>query len=50
MTPTSSRVSAKVVDIVDATTGTVILKSHVDPLDDLALEVDSIKTNRLPPT
>ena len=40
----------KVVDIVDATTGTVILKSHVDALDDLALEVDSIKTNRLPPS
>ena len=40
----------KVVDIVDATSGTVILKSHVDPLDDLALEVDSIKTNRLPPS
>jgi len=41
---------AKVVDIVDAPTGTVVLKQHVDALDDLALEVDSIKTNRLPPS
>jgi len=40
---------AKVVDIEDAATGTVVLKPNVDALDDLALEVDSIKTNRLPP-
>ena len=41
---------AAVVDIDDAATGTVRLKQHVDALDDLALEADSIKTNRLPPT
>jgi VWA domain-containing protein len=41
---------AKVVDIEDAATGTVVLKTDVDALDDLALEVDSIKTNRLPPS
>jgi hypothetical protein len=40
---------SKVVDIDDAATGTVRLKQHVDPLDDLALEVGSIKTNRLSP-
>jgi hypothetical protein len=39
----------KVVDIEDAATGTVRLKQHVDPLDDLALEVGSVKTNRLSP-
>jgi hypothetical protein len=40
---------AKVVDIEDAATGTVRLKEHVDAHDDLALEVDSVKTNRLSP-
>jgi von Willebrand factor type A C-terminal domain len=40
----------KVVDIDDAATGTVRLKQHVDALDDLALEVGSVKTNRLPAT
>ena len=39
---------AKVVDIEDAASGTVRLKQDVDALDDLALEVDSVKTNRLP--
>jgi hypothetical protein len=41
---------AKVVDIIDAGTGTVKLKANVDAFDDNALQVDSIKTNRLPPT
>jgi hypothetical protein len=39
---------AAVVDIEDAATGTVRLKQQVDALDDLALEADSVKTNRLP--
>jgi hypothetical protein len=40
---------AKVVDIEDAATGTVRLKPDADARDELALQVDSIKTNRLPP-
>jgi hypothetical protein len=40
---------AAVVDIQDAATGTVKLKQRVDALDDLALETNSIKTNRFPP-
>jgi Mg-chelatase subunit ChlD len=41
---------SKVVDIEDAATGTVRLKPDADARDDLALQVDSIKTNRLPPS
>jgi hypothetical protein len=41
---------AAVVDIEDAATGTVRLKQHVDPIDDLVLEASSVKTNRLHPT
>jgi von Willebrand factor type A domain/von Willebrand factor type A C-terminal domain len=41
---------AKVVDIDDAATGTVRLKQDADPFDDLALAVDSVKTNRLAPS
>jgi hypothetical protein len=40
----------KVVDIEDAATGTVVLKANADARDELALAVDSVKTNRLPPS
>jgi hypothetical protein len=41
---------AAVVEIEDAATGTVRLKQHINPLDDLALEASSVKTNRLHPS
>jgi hypothetical protein len=42
------RLLARVVDIDDAPTGTVRLRGHVDPIDEMTLDTRSTKTTRVP--
>ena len=42
----TAKLLAKVVDVVDAATGTVSLKKKVDDADEMALDTRSVKTVR----
>ena len=43
----TTRLLEKVVDVVDADTGTVRLKQHVEKADEMALDTRSTKTTRI---